>query len=108
MLAEEQAAIRRALLELQSRDGVAIPANAEAVAQLQLLASSHVADLTAIANVIRHDPGLIIQLLQLSARRFGKSAGSAAIEELVVELGLEQLQALAAEVTLTPPISLRH
>lgn len=109
MLANEKAAFSREFLDLQGRDGVAIPANAEAVAQLQLLASSHVADLNALTGVIRNDAGLMLQLLQFSARKLGKNAGSAtSIEELVVQLGLEQLQAMAAQVTVTPPIHLHH
>ena len=109
MLANQQAAFIRELLDLQGRDGVAIPAHAEAAAQLQLLASSHVVDLTAISDVIRNDAGLMVQVLQFSARKFGKGAGSAAsLEELVVQLGLEQLQALAAQVPLTVPIHLHR
>lgn len=109
MLASKQAAHSHELLDLQSRDGVAVPAEAEAVARLQLLASSHVADLAAITDIIRSDAGLTVQLLQFSARKLGKYVGSAeSLEELVVQLGLEQLQALAAQVTITPPISLRH
>jgi c-di-GMP-related signal transduction protein len=109
MLAHQQAANSREVLDLQGRDGVAIPADAEAVAQLQLLASSHVVDLTAITEIIRNDAGLTVQLLQFSARKLGNYVGSAAsVEELVVQLGLEQLQAMAAQVTVTPPISLRQ
>lgn len=109
MLADKQAAHNREFLDLQCRDGAAIPADAGAVAQLQLLASSHVADLTAITEIIRNDAGLTVQLLQFSARKLGKHAGSAAtLEELVVQLGREQLQALAAQLTLTPPIHLRR
>jgi len=109
MLANEHSAIRRELLDLQARDGIAIPANPQAAAQLQLLASSHVADLTAITGVIRNDAGLMLQLLQVTARKLGKNAGSAtSLEELVVQLGLEQLHALAAQVTVTLPSHPRH
>lgn len=109
MLADKQAANSRESLDLQGRDGVCVPADAEAVARLQLLVSSHVADLTAITDIIRKDAGLTVQLLQFSARKFGKGAGSAAsLEELVVQLGLEQLQAMASQVMVTPSLSLRH
>lgn len=87
----------------------AVPATPEAVAQLQLLASSHVADLDAISDVIGKDAGLTIQLLQFSATRMGKRVGSmASIGELVVHLGLEQLRNMAAEaVLLTSPYQCR-
>jgi HD-like signal output (HDOD) protein len=77
------------------------PAAPEAVAQLQLLASSHVVDLGAITAVIRGDAALTIQLLQFGAAKLGKLAGEAAsVEELVVHLGLEQLRAMAADALL--------
>jgi len=86
------------------QDVVHVPARPEAVAQLQLLASSHVADLDAITDMIRNDAGLTIQLLQFGARNLGTCAGSvSSLGELVVQLGLEQLRTMAAEVTLTPP-----
>jgi HD-like signal output (HDOD) protein len=91
------------------QDVVLVAANAEAVAQLQLLASSHVVDLEAITNVIRKDAGLTIQVLQLSARRFGKHAdGMSTLTELIIQLGLEQLRAIATQVTLTLPHERRH
>ena len=109
MLANPQDLFSRELLDLHCRNGVSIPADPQAAAQLQLLASSHVVDLTAITDVIRNNAGLMVQLLQFSARKLGKSAGSAtSLEELVVQLGLEQLHAMAAQVTLTPPIRLRR
>jgi len=87
----------------------AVAAAPQAVAQLQLLASSYVADLDAITAVIGKDAGLTIQLLQFSARRMGKRAGSmASIGELVVHLGLEQLRTMAAEAVLLSSPHQRH
>jgi HD-like signal output (HDOD) protein len=83
---------------------IPVPARPEAVAQLQLLASSHVADLDAITDVIRNDIGLTIQLLQFGARNLGTRAGSiSSLDELVVQLGLEQLRTMAAETVLMTP-----
>ncbi len=77
------------------------PAAPEAVAQLQLLASSYVVDLGAITAVIRSDAALTIRLMQFGAAKLGRLAGEAAsVEELVVHLGLEQLRALAADAVL--------
>lgn len=92
-----------------SHDIIPIPASAEAVAQLQLLASSHIVDLEAITNVIGNDAGLRIQVLQLSARKCRKEAESiSSLSELIVFLGLEQLRIMAAQVTLTLPVHLRR
>lgn len=91
------------------RNVLQVPARPEAVAQLQLLASSHVADLEAITDVIRNDAGLTIQLLQFGVRNLGTCAGSvSSLGELIVQLGLEQLRTMAAEVTLTPPSHLHR
>lgn len=91
------------------QDGIGMPAMPEAVAQLQLLAASHIVDLQAITDVIRNDVGLTVQLLQLVARNLGKRAGSISnLEELVVHLGLEQLRTMAAESVLLAPLHQRR
>lgn len=108
MLADEQSALssdfHKALSgcsDLQGNGNIPV-ADAKSVAELQLLASSHAVDLEAITNVIRNDAGLMIQLLQLSARKFGRHAGTmSTLGEVVVQLGLEQLRKIGAEVTLT-------
>lgn len=91
----------------QDGSGVPIPADATAAAQLQLLASSHVVDLATITNVIASDVGLTIRLLQCSAKKFGRQAATMeSLEEVVVQLGSEQLRTLAAEATLAPVASI--
>lgn len=103
MLAEEQSDwISDFRGDLPVRGSIPRTAAPKAVAELQLLASSHVVDLEAITSVVRNDLGLTIHLLQLSARKLGKNAGTmSTLSEVIVQLGLEQLRRIAAEVTLT-------
>lgn len=109
MLAEKQAALSPDFHEalslysgLQGWDNAPLAADAKAVAELQLLASSHVVDLEAITSVVRNDLGLTLHLLQLTARERGKHAGTmSTLSEVIVQLGLEQLRNIAGEVTLT-------
>jgi len=73
------------------------PAMPGAVAFLQLLVTSNVADLEAITALIRNDVGLTVQLLGLA---FGKGrqcpTGRLGVQELVVHLGLEKLRVMVA------------
>ena len=73
------------------------PAMPGAVAFLQLLLTSNVADLEAITALIRNDVGLTVRLLGLA---FGEAAQRStsrlSLEELVVHLGLEKLRVMVA------------
>jgi len=83
------------------------PAMPGAVAFLQLLVTSNVADLEAITALIRNDVGLTVQLLRLA---FGEAAQRStsrlSIGELVVHLGLEKLRVMVARtrVLSCPPV----
>jgi len=104
----EDASADSPLIVLQAwQGGVPTPAKPGAVALLQLLTSSEVADLSAITEVIRNDPGLTVQLLRFADKTLGKAPEiDLILGELIVLLGLEQLRAMAAEaVLLTPPDS---
>ena len=74
------------------------PATPGAIALLQLLVTSNVADLEAITTLIRNDLGLTVQLLGLA---FGQACERRtrhlSVGELVVHLGLEKLRTMAAE-----------
>jgi len=68
-----------------------------AVAFLQLLLTSNVADLEAITALIRNDVGLTVQLLGLAfAQAAQHSTSRLSIEALVVHLGLEKLRVMVA------------
>jgi len=109
MLADKQSALSPDFNEVLSRysglhglGSVPLAADAKAVAELQLLASSHVVDLEAITSVVCNDLGLTLHVLQLTARKLGKHAGTmSTLSEVIVHLGLEQLRKIAEEVTLT-------
>lgn len=80
------------------------PVMPDAWQSLQLLLSTQVADLRAIADVIRSDVGLMIELLRLpsimeSPQRAGELLD---IENLVVLAGIDQLRALAATTCVLP------
>ena len=79
------------------------PAMPDAVLLLRLLLSSQIADLHAIADVIRNDVGLTAQLFRLAAiERGGRATNILNIGDLVVQIGLEKLKDLAAETRLNP------
>jgi HD-like signal output (HDOD) protein len=79
------------------------PAMPDAVLLLRLLLSSHVADLHAITDVIRNDVGLTAQLLRLAAQeRGGRPTSILNVGELLVQIGLDKLKALAAQTKLNP------
>lgn len=80
-----------------------VAAMPEAVARLQLLASSPVAELEAITSVIRHDEALTVGLLQLAADVVRESDHTVSVEELVIHLGLEELRRMAAKIALAAP-----
>jgi HD-like signal output (HDOD) protein len=73
------------------------PAMPGAVALLQLLVTSNVADLETIARLIRNDVGLMVQLLGLAFGQVSQRPTShLRVEEFVVHLGLKKLRAMAA------------
>ena len=72
------------------------PATATGLVYLQFLLSSPVADLTAIANVVRNDIGLAVHALRWAGPDAldSSTGGLFAIEDLIVTLGLKRLRAL--------------
>jgi HD-like signal output (HDOD) protein len=80
------------------------PALPRTLLQLEWALSATVADLQEITNIIRSDIGLTAQLLRLAARETGVSLDRfVAIDEIVVNVGLEKLRALAAATGALPP-----
>ncbi len=72
------------------------PARPEAVLVLQLLLSGRSPDLAAISDLIRSDIGLLIQTMRLASSQLGScDAIPVRMEELVVLLGISELQALS-------------
>lgn len=73
------------------------PATTRGLVHLRLLLSNHVADLTAIANIMRNDVGLVVQALRWAGGDAvdSSSGGVFAIEDLIVLLGLNRLRALS-------------
>jgi|SRR5579862_9468771 len=84
-----------------------VTAAPDAVARLQLLASSPVADLEAITTVIRDDEALTLELLRLAANVVEENNTKVSVGDLIVHLGLEQLRRMAAEVVMLPPQQFR-
>jgi HD-like signal output (HDOD) protein len=73
-----------------------LPALPVALLHLEWALSATVADLQDITNIILSDIGLTAQLLRLAARDEESRGGVVAIRDLVVNVGLEKLRALAA------------
>jgi HD-like signal output (HDOD) protein len=74
------------------------PATPGAVALLQLLVTSNVADLEAITTLIRNDVGLTVRLLGLAFQQPSlRRTSHLNVGELVVHLGLEKLRVMATE-----------
>jgi len=66
---------------------------------LQMLLSNQIADLSAIAETIRSDIGLTVQVLRLAAEQNREHLrGLVDIDELVVQLGLAKLQGLMDDI----------
>jgi HD-like signal output (HDOD) protein len=80
------------------------PVMPDAWHRLRLLLSSQVADLAAIADVMRNDMGLMIELLRFPTMRETSQGADELldIENLVVLGGIDQLQALAASTAVLP------
>ena len=73
------------------------PASPQALLQLELSLSAFVADLQEVTNIIRSDIGLSAQLLRLATKENGGLSDKiVAISEIVVNVGVEKLQALVA------------
>ena len=79
-----------------------LPAMPDAVLLLRLLLADNVADLYAITDVIRNDVGLTAQVLRLAAVEYGRRPFSLDITGIVIDLGIEKLKKLAAEIKLNP------
>src|SRR5271170_6699484 len=74
------------------------PAMPSALLQLELCLSAPVVDLQDVTDIIKGDVGLTVQLLRLAAREIAKSPGKLiGISELVVQVGVAKLFALATE-----------
>jgi HD-like signal output (HDOD) protein len=79
------------------------PCMSNVVLQLDLWLSAFVADLQHITSIIRSDIGLTAQLLRLAAGETDDSAGKGvAINDIVVDMGVEKLQALVAGTRTLP------
>ncbi len=80
-----------------------LPAMPHALLQLELCLTAPVVDLQNITNIIRGDVGLMVQLLRFVAREAELFPGMInAISEIVVQLGIEKLCALAAQTEPLP------
>lgn len=81
----------------KTSDYPALPAMPDSVLLLELLSSSHSADLHSITEIIRNDIGLTVEVLRLAAAEPGRRFGSILnIGSLVVEIGMERLKNLAS------------
>jgi hypothetical protein len=79
------------------------PALPDALLRLELGLSSYVIDLQDITNIVRGDIGLTIQLLRLAARENPESPERIGnIGEMVIQVGVEKLAALAARTKPLP------
>jgi HD-like signal output (HDOD) protein len=93
------------------KDAVPLPpAMPGSAVLLQLLLSSHVADLHAITEVIRNDIGLVVRVLRMAGFECGgRSLSTLNMGDLVVQLGVEKLKGLLQETPLIPmPRESRH
>lgn len=85
------------------------PAMPNALLRLDLWLSAFVADLQDITNIIQSDIGLTAQVLRLAAREIEASSGKiAAISEIAVLVGVEQLRELVAATESLPEHFKRH
>lgn len=84
------------------------PAMPGAVLLLQLLVSSYTGDLHAITDVIRNDVGLTVRLFRLAGLAPIRRSGPLSVEELVVQVGVQNLRDLATDATLLPPPPVHH
>jgi HD-like signal output (HDOD) protein len=74
------------------------PVTPKVLVLFQLLLSNHIADLSAITEVIRSDIGLTVQVLRCAAEEgYSRELDFVEISDVVVHLGLEKLKRLADE-----------
>lgn len=79
------------------------PAMADALLRLELCLSGFAADLQDVTNILRSDVGLTVQLLRLAAKKIEHSPEKiSAISETVVQVGVENLAALAVQTKPLP------
>jgi len=79
------------------------PAMPHALVQLELCLSASVVDLQDVTNIIRNDVGLTVQLLRVAAREAEVLPGKITpISEIVVQVGVDKLAALAAQTKPVP------
>ena len=84
------------------------PAMPEALLQLELGLTASVVDLQDVTNTIKGDLGLTLQLLRLASQHSEVSSGEiSGISNLVIQVGLSELYALARH-TMPVPYDLRR
>src|SRR5580658_4787630 len=85
------------------------PALTHSLFHLELRLADSVCDLQAITRIIRNDVGLTAQLLRLAARTIEESPSKiAAINEIVVDAGVQNVAALVAHTRSLPDRLTRH
>jgi HD-like signal output (HDOD) protein len=79
------------------------PAMPNALLRLELCLSAPVVDLQDIANIVRSDVGLTVQLLRLAARETEPSPGMISpASEIAIQVGVDGLKELAAQTKPLP------
>ncbi len=80
-----------------------LPAMPDALLQLELCLTASAVDLQNITSIIRGDVGLTVQLLRFAARETELFPGRInPISEIVIQLGISKLRALAAQTEPLP------